>query len=128
MRTLKSIIGLLRAVVPVAYCASLFYYFLGFGGSIDDLKSIGLWPTVVGVGIVGLLFCIPLLLKIVGVIFALRSRGPGGPGGPDGEAFDADAIVARYKARQPSEPAPAMPPPIRRAPADPHPSFGRRNR
>jgi hypothetical protein len=127
LRTLKSIIGLFRAVVPVAYCGSLFYYFLGFGGSIDDLKTTGLWPTVVGVGIVGLLFCIPLLLKIVGVVFALRSRGPGGP---DGEAFDADAVIARYKAHQSPEPAPSIPapPPVRRTPDDPRPTFGRRTR
>ena len=105
-QTLKSAFGLIRAILPVLYCGGLIVYFLDFG-SWQDIMDIGLGPTVLGLGLVGLLFCIPLILKIVR-IFA-RPRSPGsGPDKPDDESgFDADAAIARYLAQRSAEAGPS---------------------
>jgi hypothetical protein len=65
MRTLNSAFGVIRALVPVLYCGGLIYYFLDYSGSVQDAETIGLGPTLLGLGAVGLLFCIPLIFKIV---------------------------------------------------------------
>lgn len=108
-QTLKSAFGLIRAVLPVLYCGGLLYYFLDFG-SWQNIMDMGLGPTVLGLGLVGLLFCIPLVLKIVR-IFA-RPRSPGsGPDKPDDEnGFDADAAIARYLAQRSAETGPSPSP------------------
>ena len=113
MRTLKSVFGVTRALVPVLYCGGLLYYFLDVSGSVQEAETIGLGPTLLGLGVVGLLFCIPLILKIVR-IFA-RPRSPGSGGGPDTSGRDdesgieADAAIARYMARQSAQAAPNAP-------------------
>jgi hypothetical protein len=132
MQTMKSAFGVIRALVPVLYCGGLLYYFLDVG-SVHDLATNGLGPTVLGLGVVGLLFCIPLILKI-----ARLFRGPGSPGskgGPDAPAdssdsgFDADAAIARYMAWRSTEadPGPLATPPAQESsrPAA-RPSFGRK--
>jgi hypothetical protein len=134
VQSLKSIYGVFRAAMPVVYCGSLLYYFLGQGGSVADLKAIGLWPTVLGLGAVGLMFCVPLVLRVIRLLAGLRPPQSGSREPPPGESFDAGAILARYKSRQPSEPAldVAAPPPVRRTAGvprpstDSRPSFGRR--
>ena len=60
MQSLKSVFGVIGALFPVVYCAGLFYYFFGVAGSVEEAKEIGLAPTLLGLGAVGLLFCIPL--------------------------------------------------------------------
>ena len=127
-QTIKSAFGLIRAVLPVLYCGGLLIYFLDFG-SLQDIADMGLGPTVLGLSLVGLLFCIPLLLKIVR-IFA-RPRSPGsGPDKPEDEnGFDADAAIARYLAQRSAE-ADTSPSPAPRAPQNRGPvkraSFGRK--
>jgi hypothetical protein len=110
VRALKSGFGLISALVPVAYCGYLLYYFLDLSESVEELETNGLGPTALGLGIVGLLFCIPLLVKVVRLFSGPRSPGSSRRGGPDGTApegeFDADAVVARYLARQRKEPTP----------------------
>ena len=97
---LRSLVGLILSFVPVVYCFGLDYYFIHSSGSLQDVENNGLGPTVYGLGIVGLLFCIPLLVKFILIFIELRKPrldvGGGGssPGGDDG--FDADAVVARY--------------------------------
>ncbi|MCE9523668.1 MAG: hypothetical protein K8S25_14715 [Alphaproteobacteria bacterium] len=111
MRTLKSLFGVGGALLPVLYCGGLIYYFVDLSGSLDEAATDGLGPTVLGLGAVGLLFCIPLMIKVVR-LFA-RPRPPGSParGGtdastPGGEKeFDADAVLARYMARQSAQAA-----------------------
>ena len=103
MPMFKSVFGIARAVIPVLYCGGLLYYFLD-DTSLKDADDLGLTPTLMGLGIVGLLFCIPLILKIVRLI----SRPPGSGGGsdtPDKEGFDADAVIARYMAQRSTETA-----------------------
>ena len=137
MRNLKSVFGLIKALGPVLYCGSLLYYFLDVAGSVQEAETIGLGPTLLGLAAVGLLFCIPLIVKIVRIFARPRSPGSGGRDGPDapthdGEGgFDADAVVARYMARRSPEAAPSSPaaPPAHEGggPAR-RPGFGRKNR
>jgi hypothetical protein len=110
----KSWFGLVGAVLPVAYCGGLLYYFLDFSGSVGQAKAIGLGPTLLGLGIVGLLLCIPLLIRIVRLV----ARSPGRD--DDTNGFDADAVIARYKANQAAAPERPV---ARERPA---PGFGRR--
>ena len=137
MRNLKPVFGVIGALVPVLYWGGLFYYFLDVAGSVQEAEEIGLGPTLLGLGVVGLLFCIPLIVKMVRIFAGPRSPGSGGRDGPDaptqdGEGgFDADAVVARYMARRSAEAAPGSPaaPPAHEGggPAR-RPSFGRKIR
>jgi hypothetical protein len=130
VRTFKSVFVVIGTLAPVLYCGTLLYYFLGISGSMKNAKSIGLAPTLLGLGVVGLLFCIPLVVKIVR-IFA-RPRSPGsGPDTPDDQSgFDADAAIARYMAQRPAQAVPGSPaarPTYGGGPAS-RPGFGRRIR
>jgi hypothetical protein len=120
------------AIMPFFYCSGLLIYFIHQGGSVEGAISMGLGPTLLGLAIVDLLFSIPLIVVIF-LIFRgrrlRRSDGHGGPSGPhDGEdAFDADAVVARYLARAPAQTYASPPAPS--AGAAPKPTgFGRRSR
>jgi hypothetical protein len=127
----KSIFGVAKAVVPVLYCGYLLYYFVDAGGSEQGIWDIGLGPTVIGLAAVGLLFSIPLILKLVRMFKGPRTPKPGGNTRADDEDDDsgaaADAIIARYLARQAEEAAAPAP-----RPAPPgggpqrRPSFGRK--
>jgi hypothetical protein len=132
MRTLKSVFGVIGALFPVVYCGGLIYYFFDVSGSWQNAQEIGLGPTLLGLGAVGLLFCIPLIVKIVGIFVGPRSPGRGGPNASTHDAeFDADAVVARYMARRSTDAAPGSPaaPPAHDGggPAG-RPSFGRKVR
>ena len=135
MRTWKSIFGVTTALVPIIYCGWLLYYFLGVSGSVHEAVTDGLGPTLLGLGVVGLLFCIPLIVRIVRILSGPRSPGSGGRGGPDestrdsGSGFDADAAIARYLARQSTEATPgslAPPPAHESGGAVRRPAFGRK--
>lgn len=105
VRQFKSGFAVVGALLPVLYCGYLAYYFFDVGGSVQNVQDIGLGPTVLGLGIVGLLFCIPLLFKIVRLFSGPRSPGSGsGPEKDDDKGgFDADAAIARYKASRSTE-------------------------
>ena len=126
---------MIGALVPILYCGYLLYYFLDISGSVEEAKVDGLGPTLMGLAVVGLLFCIPFLVKIVRLFKGPRSPGAGGNGGPDAPTgdggFDADAVIARYMARQSAQAAPSSPaaPPASggRGPVG-RPSFGRKIR
>jgi len=134
MRNAKSIFGVILAALPVLYCVGFLLYFNGvrssFGGWLDG--SLG--PTMIGLGVIGLLFLIPLVLKIRRLIGGAGTPGAGGGGRSDdapkeeGSDFDPDAALARYIARRaagPNDPASPLAPngsggPVRQA------GFGRR--
>ena len=127
---------MIAALVPVVYCGGLVYYFLGVGGSFDGVAAIGLGPTVVGLSAVGLLFCIPLFVKIVRIFSGgPRFLGLSMRGGADASAherdgtFDADAVLARYMARTSAEAAAGAPAASNAnggAKPATHPGFGRK--
>ena len=133
MRSLKSVVIVIGALVPVIYCGSLLYYFLDLTGSVEEARTNGLGPTLLGLGLIGLLFCVALVIKVVRMFGGSRPRSGGGPGAPtldDDGGLDADAVIARYMARQSASLAfstPASPRPEGHAPAR-HTGFGRKNR
>ena len=139
VRSFKSVSGVIGALIPVLYCGGLLYYFLDVAGSVQEAEEIGLGPTVLGLGAVGLLFSIPLILKVLRLFRGPRAPGSGGDAprdnddGDDDGGFDADAAISRYMARRASEAAAATPAPAsapRPAPKSGgpagRPSFGRK--
>lgn len=128
MRTFKSVFVAIGAIGPILYGGTLLYYFLDISGSLRNPKSIGLAPTLLGVGVVGLLFCIPLVPKIVRIFARLRSSGSDAPDGESG--FDADAAIARYMAQRSPQAVPGSPAarPTFGGGAARRPGFGRRVR
>lgn len=137
MRSLKPLLGLLSTIFAVGYCGYLVYYFYDMSGSMKEVGDNGLGPTVVGLGIVGLIFGCVLLVKLYLIFSSLRSTrahrrgGPDGPSGDDTGGFDADAVIARYMARQAAEAATAPPviPPRNDGGGPPRPGgFGRKGR
>ena len=130
MRSMKTVIGILGALVPVVYCGWLLTYFLNVGGTADGVVGIGLGPTVLGLGAIGLLLCIPLLFKIMKAVTGSGRKAEKGSGAEaqtaasDSEpepSFDADAALARYMAKKASGlvEAPPVEPGVR-------PAFGRK--
>jgi hypothetical protein len=123
-----------RAFMPVIYCGGLLFYFLYVsGGSLENVTMLGLGPTLLGLGIIGLIFCIPLAMKLMRLFSGPRAPGPGGrPDAPtrdDEEGFDADAVVARYMAQRSAEAVPNAPAarPVHKGGGPTRPSaFGRR--
>ena len=105
MGSMKGAVALIAVLVPIVYCGAMVYYFFGVGGSMQGVAAIGLGPTVLGLGAIGLLFCVPLLIRIL----KLDATTPSKPGARprfaanmpvEEEAFDADAALARYLARK----------------------------
>jgi hypothetical protein len=97
--------ALIAALVPIAYCGAMVYYFMNVGGgSVQGVTAMGLGPTVLGLGALGLLFMVPLVVKLV----RLTTTSPPAKGAKprfanmpvEEEAFDADAALARYLARK----------------------------
>ncbi|MGH6873268.1 MAG: hypothetical protein ACREHE_17360 [Rhizomicrobium sp.] len=121
-------------ISPVLYFGGLFYYFFHTAGSVEQAEAMGLGPTLLGLAIVGVVVSIPLLYGLVRLILT-RRHAAGGRSGPrdpdDGDStFDADAMIARYLARQAEEAAanPAPPSPARGGNAPKPASFGRKGR
>jgi hypothetical protein len=140
---MKSIFSVAQAVLPIGYCGYLVYYFLGVSGSVEDAWHTGLGPTVLGLGVVALLFTIPLIFKIMRIIGGPRwpraAPRPNAPPGHDDDDDDeaertaraavADAAIARYLASKAAEAA-STPAPARTAKQSNSPAtragFGRR--
>lgn len=132
VRTVKSLFGVFGALLPVLYCGGLVLYFSDVGGSPEGIAQVGLGPTVIGLGAVGALFCIPLMLKLVKVFMGPKTSGSGGSNARRAQApessFDADAVISRYLAQNPNEAtrdAPQAGPRQAAAPAQ-RSGFGRR--
>jgi hypothetical protein len=129
--------GVFGALVPVIYCGGLLYYFIDLSESMDEATKNGLGPTELGLAAVGLLFSIPLMVKVVRLFGRPRSPESTGPSGPDvsthddESGFDADAVIARHMQRQFAKAAPGAPaaPPAHVGGEPPsRPGFGRRIR
>jgi hypothetical protein len=131
MSSAKTVVGLIGALVPIAYCGGLVWYFTQ-GNELTGPVGQGLGPTVLGLGAVGLLFCIPLVFKLMKLAAPARPDPNKPRDGADeeeaGSGFDADAALARYLARKAAAGgevpvAAAAPAPVVAAP---RPGFGRK--
>jgi hypothetical protein len=113
VRTLKLGFSIVSALVPIIYCCGLLYYFFDVGGgSVEGVETIGLGPTMMELGMIGLLCCIPVTIKLVRIFAKPRSPGPSGPdtsARDDETGAEAEAAIARYKARQSTPAAPNAP-------------------
>jgi hypothetical protein len=102
---LKSLARFIASFLPVIYCAYLVRYFINQSGSLQEAENNGLGPTVWGLTIVGGLFCIPIIVKLVLIFIELRrpKLRVEPHDDDDGDGFDADAVVARYLAQRPAQ-------------------------
>lgn len=104
-----TIIGLL----PLVYIGWLLRHFIGVGGNTTEgVAMIGLGPTVMGLSIVGLLFALPMVVRLVrfasGANRVPGSRVAASEISVETQGFDADAAFANYMRNRDT----AAPPPI----------------
>lgn len=121
MRAVKLILSLL----PLAYIGWMLFHFTSFEGWSDGPLAGGLGPTVLGLGAIGLIFCIPLVVKLLKMALAPSAKVKVKPGVEldEGPAFDADAALARYLERKSAGLGSAE---IPNAEDAPRPVFGRK--
>jgi hypothetical protein len=95
---------LVGALLPVVYCGGLVYFFMSHNDLSDASTAEGLGPTVIGLGAIGLLFCIPVIYSLIKMMVRPRDPAPKSDADADtpeaGSGFDADAALARYLARK----------------------------
>ena len=132
MEPLKSGFGVMRAVMPLLYLGGLYYYFSSGTFGPEGPTSGGMSPNMLVIICAGgLLFSIPLILKLVRIFARARSSGMADAPVDDTGGFDPDAAIARYMASRSVEAAPGAPAPrpayTGGAPAKPS-GFGRRGR
>jgi len=98
------VLGVIGGLIPLVWIGWLLYHFVGVGGgTAEGVAGIGLGPTVIGLSIVGLLFALPLIIKLLRATTGV-DRVPGAsfeaklkPGEVVVEPeFDADAAFASY--------------------------------
>ena len=120
MRALKLILSLL----PLVYIGWLLFHFTSFDGWSDGMLAGGLGPTVLGLGAIGLILCVPLVAKLLKVLLVPGAAARTKPGADAAEApaFDADAALARYMERKAAGQGVEVPP----EPDAPRPVFGRK--
>lgn len=136
--SLGKVLGIIGGLIPLVWIGWLLYHFVGVGGgTAEGVAGIGLGPTVIGLSIIGLLFALPLIIKLLRAATGVN-RVPGAsfeaklkPGEVVVEpAFDPDAAFASYMRKREAgvvgdvsvDPADDAP-----APFSPRPtSFGRK--
>lgn len=97
----KTLWGLIAGLVPVIWFGGLAIHFYRVNEAMGGLASRELMPTIVGLGGLGLLFTIPILIKLVRLASgtASKPKGPKAAEAADEDApgdFDPDAVIARY--------------------------------
>jgi hypothetical protein len=65
VRTFKAVIAVIGALIPVLYCFGLVIYFVGVRRWLGLPLDGGLGPTILGLGVIGLLFTIPLVRRLI---------------------------------------------------------------
>lgn len=98
--SLGKVLGVIGGLIPLIYIGWLLRHFIGVsGGTAEGVAFIGLGPTVIGLSIIGLLFAMPLIIKLLRATTGV-SRVPGASFKPDEASetagFDADAAFANY--------------------------------
>ncbi|MBJ7437686.1 MAG: hypothetical protein JHD35_01500 [Sphingopyxis sp.] len=103
-KSLGKVLGVIGGLIPIVWIGWLLYHFVGVGGgTAEGVAGIGLGPTVIGLSIIGLLFALPLIIKLLRATTGVN-RVPGAsfeaklkPGEVVVEPeFDADAAFASY--------------------------------
>ncbi|UKK84959.1 hypothetical protein L7H23_02305 [Sphingopyxis sp. BSN-002] len=112
--SIGGVLGIIGGLIPLVYIGWLLRHFIGVGGgSADGIAMIGLGPTVMGLTVVGILFALPLIIKLLRAVSG-TDRVPGARTEAAGElsaetqGFDADAAFANYMRNRDAAP----PPPI----------------
>ena len=114
--SIGGVLGIIGGLIPLAYIGWLLWYFMGVGGnSAEGIAMIGLGPTVMGLTVVGLLFALPLIIKLLRVVSG-TNRIPGSRSDEAGElssetqGFDADAAFANSMRGRDTAPPPPIAP------------------
>lgn len=109
-------LGIIGGLIPIVYIGWMLRHFIGVGGgSAEGVAMIGLGPTVIGLSIVGLLFALPLIIKLLRAVSG-TNRVPGahtetaGDPGAETQGFDADAAFANYMRNRDAVPPPPIAP------------------
>jgi hypothetical protein len=105
--TTSGVLGIIGALAPLVFIGAFLRYFMGVGGNFGGVVGVGLGPTVLGLAGVGLLFTMPLIIKLVrltgGTSHASGARAVAEPSTRT-EGFDADAALANYMRNREAEP------------------------
>jgi hypothetical protein len=133
MGTFKNAWGIVVGLIPVLYCVGFLIYFTNVEGFTGVPVGNQLGPTIIGLGVVAMLFSIPVILRI-----ARLFRAPPAPANDARRTaevfadapsdFDPDAAIARYMAQRAAAESAGTPaadgdsPP----PQPPRPAFGRK--
>lgn len=118
MRELKSVFGIIAGLIPVLYCVGFLVYFANvtyFTGVPVGQSALG--PTIIGLGVVAMLFAIPVLIRFIRLFTrpkptAAETRRTAEVFADTPSDFDADDAIARYLAQRETagaQPAPASP-------------------
>lgn len=103
----KSFFGILFGLIPILWFGGLAVYFYRVNDNASGMFTKELGPTIVGLGFFTILFCIPLVMKLIR--FVGRAHAPvslsssEGEDEEEGSGFDADAAIARHLARRAAE-------------------------
>ena len=103
-RFLIGLVSIAGTIAAIVYFGWFLYYFFDVGGSWQGTWDIGLGPTVVGLGAIGVIFVLVLVFKVMRLLRKPNAGGPGTPHRPsspdEDNGFDADAVISRYMARR----------------------------
>lgn len=113
MNSVGGIVKWVVGLLPIAYVAWVLRHFADVGGGdAQGIADIGLGPTVIGLSVVGLLFALPLAIKLIRALSGTNKVPGAKMADPSVETqgFDADAAFANYmRGRDAAPPAPVAP-------------------
>ena len=115
MRTTRSFLGLIMALLPIVWAGGLFLYLNNVRYAFFGLLDGALGPTLMGLGTILIILVFLFVLKFWRAATPPATPKTGGGAGGDSALeeeksdFDPDAALARYMARRNGEPG--APPP-----------------
>ncbi|WP_423602149.1 hypothetical protein [Sphingomonas sp. MS122] len=124
----KTLWGLVAGLVPVVWFGGLAIHFYRVNQAMGGFASRELMPTIVGLGALGLLFTIPILIKLARLASGTAPKPKGARAAAAAEEappsdFDPDAVIARYLEKKAAGEASFEVPES----AAPRPVFGRKS-
>lgn len=92
--TVGGALGIVGAILPLVYIAGSVRQFTGVGGkTVRGTIDLGLDPTILGLALLGLLFSLPLIVKLRRLV---SNAGSARTTASEAEGFDPDAALANY--------------------------------